>query len=75
MELSLGKINYLISELRKKGLIKINNFKDNPKKIKYIYYLTPKGFAEKTSLAINFMKLKLSEYEELKKELEESKKT
>ena len=56
--------------LRSKGLIKIENFKKNPKKINYIYVLTPKGIAEKTKLTVNFMKRKMKEYDELKKELE-----
>ena len=41
----------------------------NPKKLNYIYVLTPKGVAAKTKLTINFMKRKFSEYEELQKEL------
>ena len=32
--------------------------------------LTPQGIAEKTKLTINFMKRKMQEYEELKKEIE-----
>ncbi len=55
---SLGKLNYCITELKKKGLVKIKNFKKNPKKINYIYVLTPKGISEKTRLTINFMKKK-----------------
>jgi hypothetical protein len=31
--------------------------------------LTPKGITEKTKLTINFMKRKMQEYDELKKEL------
>ena len=65
---SLGKLNYCLKALRAKGLIKIENFKKNPKKINYIYVLTPKGLTEKTKLTINFMKRKMREYEELKKE-------
>ena len=42
MNISLGKINYVIKELKKKGLIKINNFKNNPEKSRYLYFLTPK---------------------------------
>mgnify|MGYP000008566133 CR=1 FL=1 len=38
---SLGKLNYCLKELQKKGLIKIKNFKKNKKKINYIYILTP----------------------------------
>ena len=66
---SLGKLNYCLKALHAKGLIKMQNFKKNPKKINYIYVLTPKGMAEKTKLTINFMKRKMNEYDELKKEL------
>ena len=53
---SLGKLNYCLKALQKKGLVKINNFKNNKNKINYIYLLTPKGIAAKTKLTINFMK-------------------
>ena len=66
---SLGKLNYCLNALKNKGLVKINNFKKNPKKINYIYVLTPKGISEKTKLTVNFMKRKMKEYDELKKEL------
>jgi len=68
---SLGKLNYCLRALKTKGLIKISNFKKNPKKINYIYVLTPKGITEKTKLTINFMKRKMKEYDELKFELTE----
>ena len=67
---SLGKLNYCLKALHAKGLIKMQNFKKNPKKINYIYVLTPKGITEKTKLTINFMKRKMNEYDELKKELD-----
>ena len=66
---SLGTFNYCLKALQKKGLIKINSFKKNPNKLNYIYILTPKGIAAKTKLTINFMKRKMKEYDELKKEL------
>ena len=67
---SLGKLNYCLRALQNKGLIKIKNFQNQPKKVKYIQYvLTPKGIAERTRLTINFMKRKMKEYDELKKEL------
>ena len=66
---SLGKLNYCLKALKIKGLIKMNNFRKNPNKINYIYVLTPKGVSEKTKLTINFMKRKMKEYDELKKEL------
>ena len=67
---SLGKLNYCIGALKKKGLIKIKNFKNNKNKINYIYIITPKGISKKTLLTLNFMKRKMKEYEELKRELE-----
>ena len=38
------------------------------------YVITPKGISERTNLTIAFMKRKLKEYDELKKELIEKKK-
>ena len=67
--LSVGKINYCLKELRKKGLLKLKNFTNNPNKSNYIYILTPKGVTEKTKLTLNFMKRKMKEYDELKKEI------
>jgi EPS-associated MarR family transcriptional regulator len=67
--MSLGKLNYCLNSLKKKGLIKIKNFKNNPNKMKYAYIITPKGITLKTKLTINFMKRKMNEYDELKKEL------
>jgi|TARA_B100000315_G_scaffold140089_1_gene129186 EPS-associated MarR family transcriptional regulator len=68
---SLGKLNYCLKALQVKGLVKIENFKKNPKKINYIYVLTPKGITQKTKLTLNFMKRKMKEFDELKKELKE----
>ena len=68
---SLGKLNYCLKALQKKGLIKIGNFKKNPHKGNYIYVLTPKGITEKSKLTINFMKRTMKEYDTLKKELGE----
>jgi len=67
---SLGKLNYCIKLLQKKGLIKIQNFKKNKKKLNYLYILTPQGISKKTKLTINFMKKKMKEYDELMKEEE-----
>ena len=66
---SLGKLNYCLKALNKKGFIKIENFKKNPDKLSYLYILTPKGIAKKTKLTLNFMKIKMREYDELEKEI------
>jgi len=68
---SLGKLNYCLKALKNKGFVKIENFKRNPKKINYIYVLTPKGITQKTKLTLNFMKLKMKEYDELKREIKD----
>ena len=73
--ISLGKLNYIITALKQKGLIKIQNFKKNRNKFNlnsknnYFYIITPKGISLKTRLTINFMKRKMQEYDELKSEL------
>lgn len=66
---SLGKLNYCIKQLKQKGLIKIKNFEKNPKKMNYLYVLTPQGISSKTRLTINFMRKKMQEYDELKAEM------
>ena len=72
---SLGKLNYCLKSLKKKGLIKVGNFNKNKNrfnplsKANYLYILTPKGLMLKTKLTIKFMKIKIQEYDELKKEL------
>ena len=71
---SLGKLNYCLKELQKKGLVKLENFQKQSNKIKYFrYVITPKGLAERTKLTINFMKKKMVEYDELKKSLRTNK--
>ena len=66
---SLGKLNYCLKALKNKGLVKIDIFTKSDKKINYIYNLTPKGIAQKTKLTIEFMKIKMNEYDELQSEL------
>ena len=66
---SLGKLNYCMKALQDKGLITIQNFRRNPKKINYLYTLTTKGNEHKFNLTLKFMKKKMQEYYELKKEI------
>ena len=67
---SLGKLNYCLKALQKKGLVKLQNFQKKTNKISYLQYvITPKGVSERTKLTINFMKKKMKEYDELKIEL------
>jgi EPS-associated MarR family transcriptional regulator len=67
---SLGKLNYCLKSLQEKGFVKLQNFQKQSNKINYLrYIITPKGISERTKLTINFMKRKMKEYNELKKEL------
>ncbi len=68
--ISLGGVNYCLKALINIGHIKIDNFNKNPKKIGYIYLLTPKGISEKVKLTSGFLKRKMDEYHSLKKEIE-----
>jgi EPS-associated MarR family transcriptional regulator len=68
--ISLGSVNYCLNALIDIGHIKAGNFKQNPDKSIYLYLLTPKGIAEKSSLAVGFLKRKMAEYHALKKEIE-----
>ncbi len=70
---SLGKLNYCLKALKEKGFIKLNNFKKNNNKLGYAYILTPTGISQKMELTINYMKRKMKEYDELKKEYKELK--
>jgi len=65
MGISLGKVNYCVSELASKGWIKITRFKSTRKKIPYTYMLTSRRVEEKGRLTLRFLKRKLSEYEEI----------
>ena len=66
---SLGKLNYCLKSLRKKGHVKIENLSKNKNIINYKYLLTPKGISYKAKMLYFFLKQKAKEYEEIKKEL------
>ena len=74
MGISLGKVNYCLKKLMEKGLVKLNNFSKNPEKVGYKYLLTPKGIDQKSKLTLKFLKIKIGEYEMLKREIENLKK-
>ena len=71
MGISLGKINFCLSELTRKGLIKINRFKGAKKKTNYLYKLTPYGLEEKARITLSFLRQKQNEYEAIKRQIEE----
>lgn len=71
LNISLGKTNYLIKELIKKGLVKVKSFSHHSGKMKKVrYILTQKGFKETMRLAYYYLKIKETEYFNFKKEVE-----
>jgi len=66
---SLGKVNYCMKKMMEKGWLKLSNFSRNPNKGGYVYLLTPKGIKQKSSLTFTFLKIKMDEYEVLKKDI------
>jgi len=67
--LSLGKANYCLQALVKKGLVKIRNFRRSDNKLAYAYLLTPRGVQEKARLTARFLRRKQQEYEQLQIEI------
>lgn len=72
---SLGKVNYLISSLVEKGVIKLQRFIKSKNKLGYRYILTPKGIKEKYRITKEFLKRKMQEYDMLQKEIQEARET
>ena len=69
--ISNGSTYYLLTSLIDMGFIKLSNFKNSSQKIKYSYFLTPKGIREKSLITSKFLVRKKKEYELLKKEISE----
>jgi len=67
----LGKTNFCLAELVRRGYVRIKRFKNSRNKSAYAYLLTSHGIEEKVQLTVKFLKLKLREYEILETEIEE----
>jgi len=69
---SVGKINYVLSALVQKGIVKMVNFKQSKSKKGYLYLLTSNGIKEKKVITLNFIRRKMDEYERLEREIEKA---
>ncbi len=69
--ISLGKTHYVLSALLERGYVKLENFGASKSKRAYAYFLTPRGFAEKATLARRFLARKEVEYYALQLEIEQ----
>ena len=67
--ISNGSAYYVLKALIDKGFVKLENFKNNPRKRQYAYLLTPKGVHEKSLLTHRFIDRKRQEFEDLAEEI------
>ena len=74
LNVSLGKINYVLSGLINKGLIKAQRLKTDPKNIRWSYLLTPKGISEKIIITRHYLDKRLQEFDKIQVEIAELKK-
>ena len=70
LDVSLGKVNFIVNALVDRGLIKLERFKSSKKKRAYLYILTPRGISEKALITKKFLENKMGEYERLKAQIE-----
>lgn len=68
--ISLGKVNYCLNALVEKGSLKIGNFRKSNNKLAYAYLLTPRGIEQKARMTVEFLQIKMREYERLREEID-----
>lgn len=68
--ISTSGLNYCLKALIDKGWVKIHNFTESKNKFGYVYLLTPSGIAEKAALTGRFLQRKMTEYEEMRVEID-----
>lgn len=71
--ISLGKVNFCLNALVAKGSLKIKNFRNSENKLAYSYLLTARGIEEKARITVEFLQIKVREYERLRVEIEQLK--
>ncbi len=71
--ISLGKVNFCLNALVEKGSLKIKNFRNSDNKLHYAYLLTPQGIESRARMTVEFLQIKVQEYERLRREIEELK--
>ncbi len=70
MGISLGKFNYCLTALVKKGFVKMDRFRSSANKTAYMYILTPRGLEEKARVTSRLLHRKMEEFTAIKKEIE-----
>jgi EPS-associated MarR family transcriptional regulator len=70
LDISLGKVNYVLAGLVEKGIIKAKKLKNNPENIRWQYILTPAGVKEKIRITQQYLQRRIVEFGDLQKEIE-----
>jgi EPS-associated MarR family transcriptional regulator len=73
LDVSLGKINYVLAGLVNKGIIKAQKLKNDPQNIRWSYLLTPRGIREKIKITRNYLDKRLKEFDDIQHEISELK--
>jgi MarR family transcriptional regulator, temperature-dependent positive regulator of motility len=71
LDVSLGKINYVLAGLVEKGIVKAKKLKNDPDKIRWQYILTPKGMKEKIEIAKSYLSARLREFDRIQQEIKD----
>lgn len=70
LDISLGRVNYCLKALVRKGQIKVENFRTANNKSSYVYLLTPRGLRSKAEITLAFLRRKQLEFDQLHEEIE-----
>jgi MarR family transcriptional regulator, temperature-dependent positive regulator of motility len=73
LDISLGKVNYVLAGLIEKGIIKAKKLKNSPGQIRWEYILTPDGVREKVKITKNYLARRIAEFKDLQKEISQLK--
>ncbi|OGJ87083.1 MAG: MarR family EPS-associated transcriptional regulator [Candidatus Raymondbacteria bacterium RifOxyA12_full_50_37] len=69
LDVSVGKINYILAGFIKQGSIQAKKVRDHHDKIRWKYYLTPKGISEKVKITQEYFHSLVKEYNIIQAEL------
>jgi len=70
LQVSLGKVNYVLAGLIGKGIVKTRKLRNHPEQIRWRYVLTPKGIREKVRITGDYLARRMAEYCRLREEIE-----
>ncbi|MBD3315893.1 MAG: MarR family EPS-associated transcriptional regulator [Chitinivibrionales bacterium] len=70
LDVSLGKVNYMLAGLVEKGLIRARKLKNQPGNVRWQYILTPEGMHEKVRITRRYLRQRIVEFNALQREIE-----